>query len=129
MNCSRNAADPTLTRVTVKRVLFQCSSDTLEKPNLKSDTNKSSTTVNISGKPIEMISVRNVKSPKKNRVARVSVPLRQVSLCTQPSSQPTIQFLVTMIETLYNQVQSLHETITILEEHLTVVEEAFRASF
>lgn len=99
----------------------------LEELDLKSDRSKATVT-DIRRKPVELevIDVKNLKLPEKDRAANV-VSIHRASPCAQSSSQPTIQSLMITVEALYNQVQSLHDTTTVLERRLTVIEEALRA--
>lgn len=101
---------------------FQYSSDMLEDLDLESDRSHCRGPIaDIPREEIEVINMRNVKSPGKSRVVNLLGSRHEESLYAQSSSQS-----IRAVEALRNQVQSLHDTVNVLEERLTVLEETLK---
>lgn len=101
---------------------FQYLSDILEDLDLESDRNHCKGPIaDIPRKEVEVINMRNVKSPGKSRVVNLLVPRREELLYAQSSSQS-----IKAVEALRDQVKSLHDTVNVLEERLTVLEETLK---
>lgn len=103
---------------------FQYLSDIVEDLDLESDRSHCRGPIaDITRKEIEVINMRNVKSPGKSRIVNLLgvTPRHEESLYAQSSSQS-----IRAVKTLRDQVQSLHDTVNLLEERLTVLEDKLK---